>query len=87
MVQYMISLLLAPDCLKVVAKAASAWVQHLEPIGFRLDPSTVTGQEEAVRKDDKVYLTSPEVCVACAVTGKITDPRDLGEYPNISLAR
>src|SRR5690606_41578490 len=35
-------------------------------------------------KDDKVFLTSPEVCVACAVTGKITDPRDLGEYPNIS---
>jgi aconitate hydratase len=35
-------------------------------------------------KDDKVYLTSPEVCVACAVTGKITDPRDLGEYPNIA---
>ncbi|HKU48444.1 MAG TPA: aconitate hydratase [Nitrososphaera sp.] len=34
-------------------------------------------------KDDRVYLTSPEVCVACAVTGKITDPRDLGEYPNI----
>jgi aconitate hydratase len=34
-------------------------------------------------KDDKVYLTSPEVCVACAVTGKITDPRDLGEYPRI----
>jgi aconitate hydratase len=34
-------------------------------------------------KDDKVYLTSPEVCVACAVTGKITDPRDLGEYPHI----
>ncbi len=34
-------------------------------------------------KDDKVYLTSPEVCVACAITGKITDPRDLGEYPEI----
>jgi aconitate hydratase len=34
-------------------------------------------------KDDKVYLTSPEVCIACAVTGKITDPRDLGDYPNI----
>ena len=34
-------------------------------------------------KDDKVFLTSPEVCVACAVTGKITDPRDLGEYPSI----
>lgn len=34
-------------------------------------------------KDDKVYLTSPEVCVACAITGKITDPRDLGKYPEI----
>ena len=34
-------------------------------------------------KDDKVFLTSPEVCIACAVTGKITDPRDLGEYPSI----
>ncbi len=34
-------------------------------------------------KDDRVYLTSPEVCVACAITGKITDPRDLGEYPEI----
>jgi aconitate hydratase len=34
-------------------------------------------------KDDKVYLTSPEVCIACAVTGKITDPRDLGEYPKV----
>ena len=34
-------------------------------------------------KEDRVYLTSPEVCAACAVTGKITDPRDLGEYPNI----
>jgi len=34
-------------------------------------------------KDDKVYLTSPEVCVACAITGKITDPRDLGECPEI----
>jgi len=34
-------------------------------------------------KDDKVYLTSPEVCIAAAINGKITDPRDLGEYPQI----
>lgn len=33
--------------------------------------------------DDSVYLTSPEVCVAAALTGKITDPRKLGEYPDI----
>ncbi|WP_218080230.1 aconitate hydratase [Anthocerotibacter panamensis] len=28
--------------------------------------------------EDQVYLASPEVCVACALTGRITDPRDLG---------
>ncbi|MBW4697284.1 MAG: aconitate hydratase [Aphanocapsa lilacina HA4352-LM1] len=31
--------------------------------------------------DDLVYLASPEVCVACALTGEITDPRTLGIEP------
>ena len=31
--------------------------------------------------EDLVYLSSPEVCVAAALTGKITDPRDLGIEP------
>ena len=33
--------------------------------------------------NDKVYLASPEVCVATAVRGVITDPRKLGTYHDI----
>lgn len=33
--------------------------------------------------DDKVWLASPETCVATAIAGVITDPRTLGDYPSI----
>ncbi len=36
-------------------------------------------------KDAKVYLVSPEVAVAAALTGVITDPRDLGEMPEVEM--
>jgi aconitate hydratase len=36
-------------------------------------------------KDAKVYLVSPEVAAVAALTGYITDPRTLGDYPEITM--
>lgn len=38
-------------------------------------------------RDAHVYLVSPEVATASAITGVITDPRTLGECPQISVGK
>ncbi|MDW7771738.1 MAG: aconitate hydratase [Desulfobulbaceae bacterium] len=52
-------------------------------ISLRTFPRNFPGRSGTV--GDKVYLCSPEVAVASAVRGVVTDPRDLGEYPRFSL--
>lgn len=36
-------------------------------------------------KDANVYLASPQVCAVCALTGTITDPREYGPEPKLTL--
>ena len=52
-------------------------------ISLRTFPRNFPGRSGTV--GDKVYLCSPEVAVASAIKGIITDPRELGEYPVFSM--
>ena len=54
-----------------------------DAISLRTFPRNFPGRSGTV--NDQVYLCSPEVAVASAVRGKITDPRDLGDYPYFTL--
>ena len=38
-------------------------------------------------KSAQVHLVSPEVAVAAAITGEITDPRKLGDYPEVKMPK
>ncbi len=50
-------------------------------ISLRTFPRNFKGRSGT--EDDSVYLVSPETAVAAAITGRITDPRDLGTFPRI----
>ncbi|GAB4346662.1 MAG: aconitate hydratase [Desulfobulbaceae bacterium] len=52
-------------------------------ISLRTFPRNFPGRSGT--EGDKVYLCSPEVAVASAIRGVITDPRDLGGYPSFTL--
>ncbi|MFU8819870.1 MAG: aconitate hydratase, partial [Desulfurivibrio sp.] len=54
-----------------------------DAISLRTFPRNFPGRSGT--KNDQVYLCSPEVAVAAAITGRITDPRELGEYPQFTL--
>ena len=54
--------------------------------GVSLRTSNRNYEGRSGTKDGQVYLVSPESAVAAALTGKLTDPRDLGlEFPDITL--
>lgn len=50
-------------------------------VSLRTFPRNFPGRSGT--ENDHVYLCSPEVAVAAAIEGRITDPRKLGKYPNI----
>ncbi len=52
-------------------------------ISLRTFPRNFPGRSGTV--NDQVYLCSPEVAIASAIKGEITDPRILGEYPDLNL--
>jgi aconitate hydratase len=51
-------------------------------VSLRTFPRNFKGRSGS--KDDQVYLCSPETAAASALTGRITDPRSLGEAPEIA---
>ena len=51
-------------------------------VSLRTFPRNFKGRSGT--KDDQVYLCSPETAAASALTGRITDPRSLGEAPEIT---
>ncbi len=52
-------------------------------VSLRTFPRNFPGRSGT--EGDQVYLCSPETAVAAAVFGEITDPRKLGDYPQVDL--
>jgi aconitate hydratase len=51
-------------------------------VSLRTFPRNFPGRSGT--QNDQVYLCSPETAVAAAIFGKITDPRKIGDYPEVN---
>jgi len=75
------SVLNEPGCLGCIGMGQAPGTGQ---VSLRTFPRNFPGRSGTV--DDKVYLCSPETAAAAALTGEITDPRDLGRemtYPRV----
>jgi len=52
-------------------------------VSLRTFPRNFPGRSGT--KNDLVYLCSPETAAAAAIFGKITDPRNIGPYPEVKI--
>jgi len=82
------------DYIKSSASICSAACLGCIGMGQEPEPNTITLRTfnrnfkgRSGTKDDLNHLCSPEVAIAAAVNGVITDPRSLGNYPKIELPK
>ena len=69
------------------ASDASAWARPRPPGPIRFAPSRETSRAAAARRTTTSTSVRPETAAASALTGRITDPRTLGEAPTIPMPR
>ncbi len=67
-----------PGCLGCIGMGQAP---ATDSVSLRTFPRNFPGRSGT--KNDRVYLCSPEVAVASAIAGRISDPKKLGAYPMI----